>query len=175
VYPYSTATWDAIAKDGICRFDIEGLMNVLQDVRTAYHGEERIYLTGFEAGAHLVWAFVFRHPELLAAASPAAGNYRGRCMEDQKFSVDPARISIKLPIRAIQGQLDTLWGPGGGGFAQWLDAKQLAQAHGYADVTETLVPGKGHVPMPEEVLGYFMSLQTPISFRSKAASRAIPG
>jgi len=157
VYPYSVATWDSIAKDGICNFDIDGLMNVLQDARATYHGEERIYLTGFEAGAHLVWAMTFRHPEQLTAAAPIAGNYRGRCMEDGKFSGDAARF--KLPIHAMQGQLDTMWGTGSEAYAQWLDAKKLAQAHGYADISESLVPGKGHVPMPEEVLGYFASLR----------------
>ncbi len=156
VYPYSVATWDAIARDGICRFDLDGLMNVLQDVKRDFHGEERVYLTGFEAGAHLVWAMTFRHPEQLAAAAPIAGNYRGRCMEDGNFSSDPARN--KLPIHAMQGQLDTSWGPSSGGYAQWLDARKLAQAHGYADISETVVPGKAHVPMPEEVLGYFASL-----------------
>ncbi len=156
VYPYSVATWDAIAKDGICNFDINGLLNVLQDVRREYHGEEHVYLTGFEAGAHLVWAMTFRHPEQLAAAAPIAGNYRGRCMEDGKFSDNPARN--KLPIHAMQGQLDAGWGPGSSAYAQWLDAKTLAQAHGYRNISETAVPDKVHAPMPEAVLEYFASL-----------------
>jgi hypothetical protein len=54
VYPYSPATWDAIDSGGVCNFDLPGLRQVIDDVRTTYHGEARVYLTGFEAGAHLV-------------------------------------------------------------------------------------------------------------------------
>src|SRR4051812_37367877 len=79
VYPYSPATWDRIDRDGICSFDLGGIDAVLADVRQRYHGEARIYLTGFEAGAHLVWSMVLNQPERLAAAIPIAGNYRSRC------------------------------------------------------------------------------------------------
>ena len=156
VFPYSRATWDAIAKDGVCKFDLDGLEQVIREVKRDYRGEDKVYLTGFEAGTHLVWAEVFRHPEWLAAAAPVAGNYRGRCMEDGAFSAHPARAA--LPLRALSGGEDTLWGQGGGNYAQWLDAKKLAQDHGYANFSETIVAGKGHVPLPREVLDWFFSV-----------------
>ena len=153
IYPYTPAVWDIVDRDGICKFDLDGLDNVLRDVGTHYSGTGPVYLTGFESGAHLVWAEVFRHPEKFAAVAPVAGNYRGRCMDDGVISSHPARAS--LPIYGLHGQLDTLWGPGGGGYAQWQQAVQLARAHGYGQITEAAVPGKAHVPVPGTVLEYF--------------------
>ncbi len=157
VYPYSNDIWDRIAKEGICAFDEDGLLQVVKDVRAAYNGEDRIYLTGFEAGAHLVWATVFHRPELLAAAAPVAGNYRGRCVEGQPFSGHAARVS--LPIRGFAASRDEGFGPGGRVYGQWQDARKLTMDKGYGSIGETIVADKGHVPLPDEVLAYFMSLR----------------
>jgi poly(3-hydroxybutyrate) depolymerase len=162
VYPYSSATWDRIDKEGVCAFDEDGLARVIKEVREAYHGEDLIYLTGFEAGAHLVWATIFHHPEWLAAAAPVAGNYRGRCVDGNPFSEAPSRAT--LPVRGFASAGDKSFGPGSALFSQWKDAQKLAQAHGYTNVTETVIAGKDHVPLPEETLAYFTSLR-------KAASR----
>jgi poly(3-hydroxybutyrate) depolymerase len=157
IYPYTPETWQRIDQEGGCRFDLEGLARVIQDVQKAWHGEDRFYLTGFEAGAHLVWALTFQHPERPNAAAPVAGNYRGRCMTDSSFSSDPARV--RLPIRGFIGAADTAWGPDGRGYAQWEEAKGLAAKHGYTNLSETRVPGKGHVPMPGEVIAWFDALR----------------
>ena len=157
VYPYSVATWDRIDNDGVCAFDENGLAQVVKEVRTDYNGEDLIYLTGFEAGAHLVWATVFHHPEWLAAAAPVAGNYRGRCVDGQPFSEAASRGS--LPIRGFATEGDKFFGPGGAIFSQWKDARTLAESRGYKNVSEVVVAGKDHVPLPAEVLGYFASLR----------------
>ncbi|MBX7185745.1 MAG: hypothetical protein K1Y01_11430 [Vicinamibacteria bacterium] len=157
IYPYSAATWDRIEKEGVCAFDEDGLAKVLSAVREAYHGEDRIYLTGFEAGAHLVWATVFHRPEELAAAAPVAGNYRGRCVDGKPVSLHPSRKA--LPIRGFAGALDTAFGPSGPIFAQWKDAERIARSQGYADIDAVVIRGKGHVPLPDEVLAYFASLR----------------
>ncbi len=157
IYPYSSATWDRIEKEGVCAFDEEGLARVIKEVRESCNGEDLIYLTGFEAGAHLVWATVFHHPEWLAAAAPVAGNYRGRCVDGQPFSEAPSRAS--LSVRGFAADGDQGFGPKGAVFSQWKDARRLAESHGYQNVSEVVVAGKGHVPLPDEVLAYFVSLR----------------
>ena len=156
VYPYSPATWDAIERDGVCGFDLEGLGRVLDKVRRTYRGEERVFATGFEAGAHLVWALVLQRPETLRAAAPVAGNYMGRCVDESAISTHPARAD--LPVQAFVGADDEPMGPRGPLHAQFERARKLAQEHGYRAVSETLVRGKGHVPMPGEVLAFFAGL-----------------
>jgi len=153
IYPYSKAVWDTIDKLTICKFDLDGLQSITWDVQKNYSGSDRIFITGFEAGAHLVWAMVFQHPELLYAAAPVAGNYRNRCMETNAFSNDPSRA--QLPIRNFTGAEDQDFGVKGKIYSQYLEAKGVALAHGYKNITETEVQGKGHVLMPDKVLDYF--------------------
>lgn len=157
IYPYGAATWRRIERDGVCAFDVDGVLRAVDVVRRRYGGEERFFVTGFEAGAHLVWALVFRHPERLRGAAPVAGNYIGRCVEDAALSTHAARR--ELPVRGFVGDADELCGPRGKLHGQWEAARALALAHGWGRVDETVVPGKGHVPMPAEVLAYFASLR----------------
>src|SRR4030095_8711555 len=105
VYPYSSAVWDTIDKISICKFDIDGLQGIINDVKKDFSGSDKVFITGFEAGTHLVWAMIFQHPELLYAAAPVAGNYRGRCMESNTFSENGS--SIQLPIKNFTGSEDS--------------------------------------------------------------------
>jgi dienelactone hydrolase len=153
IYPYTTDTWNYIDKVGTCNFDLEGFRNIIRDVRENFSGEEKVFMTGFEAGAHLTWAITFQHPELLRAAVIVAGNYRGRCMENSSsFSNDPSRID--LPVTSFTGSLDTLATRGGVFYKQWQEARALAESHGYKNISERMVQGKDHVPLPKEILAY---------------------
>jgi hypothetical protein len=44
---------------------------------------------------------------------------------------------------------------------QWAEARRVAEAHGYGNVSHIIVAGKGHEPFPNEVLDYFNSLLKP--------------
>jgi poly(3-hydroxybutyrate) depolymerase len=158
IYPYTAATWERIDRDGVCAFDLDGLARVLDDVRRKRHGDGRVLITGFEAGAHLVWAFALLHPERLRAAAPVAGNYIGRCVDEAAISRDPARAT--LPIRGFAGAADEMFGPAGKLHGQFETARALAVAHGFAAVDEVVVPGTAHVPMPDEVLAWFAEVTT---------------
>ena len=74
-------------------------------------------------------------------------------METDAFSGDPARA--QLPIRNFTGSADAGFGKNGRIYSQYLEAKALALAHGYKNISETEVPGKAHVPLPDNVLDYF--------------------
>ena len=59
-YGYKQSDWDHIVGNE-WKFDDEGLAAVAADVHRLYGGEEKFYLTGWEAGAHTVFAHhVFR-------------------------------------------------------------------------------------------------------------------
>lgn len=156
IYPYSKSVWDSIDKISICKFDIDGLQSIIKDVKKNYSGSGKVFITGFEAGTHLVWAMIFQHPELLYAAAAVAGNYRSRCMESNSFSSDPSRIN--LPIKSFTGSNDKDFGVNGRVYSQYQEAKSVALSHGYKNISETEVQGKAHVPLPENVLDYFNSV-----------------
>ena len=156
VFPYSAETWDYMEKVGDCQFNDEGLLNIVTDVAKQYNGEEKIFLTGFEAGTHVLWSMVFNHPEILMVAVPVAGNWRNRCYVAEKVTTDPSKK--KFPIHSIVGELDEGFGPKGSIYGQWTGVRDLASSQGYKDISETVVPKKGHVPMPAEVWEYFGGL-----------------
>ena len=98
-YRYSEADWKRVAADGDFRFDDEGIAAVLADVRRDFGGEERVFLTGWEAGGHTVWAYTFRHPERLRASAPVSTNYLGRWLDEAAFSRDSSRAT--LPVKVL--------------------------------------------------------------------------
>ena len=157
LYPYTAETWDRIDKEGVCHFDLEGLLQVVKEVIQKYKGEEKAFLTGFEAGAHLVWAMTFLHPEKLRAVASVAGNYNGRCLDENEFSHDQAAKS--LPVRSFYGEKDERWYS----FLkqQNEDARNLALKYGYLNVSIVSIPNRGHTPMADEVINYFYSLYHP--------------
>lgn len=156
LFPYDTKTWDYIDQVGDCKFNEDGIDAVMKDVVEKWNGEEDFFVTGFEAGTHLLWMLVFNHPERLKAAAPVAGNYRSRCVEEQKISTDAARI--KLPIIGIVGENDEGFGPKSPNYNQWTDPKALAIKHGFTNIQEKILPGVAHVPMPDVVMDVFAKL-----------------
>jgi dienelactone hydrolase len=155
-YRYSAADWDKIEKVGLHRFDREGLEAVIQEVKKNHGGSDKVFLTGWEAGGHTVWAQVFRQPELFRGIALSGPNFAGRGLDDGPFSESLARAD--LPVRVFVGTLDAPWGEGRPLTAQWQRARQLAADHGYRNVSLTLVKGKRHGPLPDEVLEFFSSL-----------------
>jgi poly(3-hydroxybutyrate) depolymerase len=150
-YHYASEVWDQIDKTGICVFDQQGLDAIMTDLREQYGAEEKYFITGHSAGAHLTWAMVLMHPEKLAAAATSCGNFNGRCIA--KVSGEAARVN--LPVRAFQGELDE---HRQGLEQQFAKAKQVAAAEGYRNISFEVVKGASHVPLAEQVLAYFSSL-----------------
>lgn len=157
IFPYSQETWDLIDKTGDCKFNMDGITQIVTDVRDQYNGESKFFITGFEAGGHTVWQFLFQHPERLKAAAPVAANYnQNSCMTGSLFSKDISLIN--LPVRGFTGSADTIFGAKGNIYIQWKNAIQDAATHGYKNISETIIPGKGHVPLPAEVLSWFLEI-----------------
>jgi dienelactone hydrolase len=155
-YHYSNAVWERIQNSGPFKFDMDGITAIMQDVVKQYGGEDRYFVTGFEAGGHTVWAILFNHPEVTLGAALVVPNYAGRWVDEEHISSDARRV--ELPIRAFLGTSDDASSSGSPIYSQLERAMRLADAHGYRNVSRVRVEGKGHEPLADEVLAYFSSL-----------------
>jgi hypothetical protein len=63
-------------------------------------------------------------------------------------------------VKVFQGATDPNGAPHRFLNAQRETARDAAQAHGYRNVSRSLVPDKDHGPLADEVLGFFFSLLT---------------
>jgi poly(3-hydroxybutyrate) depolymerase len=152
-YKYSDAVWNEIERTGACQFDFDGIRAVVSDIHRQYGGEEKFFLTGFEAGGHTVWAFLFLYPETLRGVAPVETNFAARCMDGDSRSTAADRAA--LPIKVFGGATRST----AGSLAdQTHRAIDLAQQRGFRNIAETQVAGKGHEPLPAEVLAYFFSV-----------------
>jgi poly(3-hydroxybutyrate) depolymerase len=149
-YRYTETVWSRIDREGPFHFDEAGIAAVIADVHRLYGGDERYFLTGWEAGGHTVWAMLLQHPEHLRAVAPVSTNYQGRWMTPESFSTSPARM--QLPVQVIQTSQSPQPFLG-----QQATAAEAAKAHGFANVSVTKVD-KPHGPMPEEVFHFFGQL-----------------
>jgi poly(3-hydroxybutyrate) depolymerase len=151
-YHYAPEVWDQIESIGICAFDQQGLDAIMTDLRQQYGAEDKYFITGHSAGAHLTWAMVLMNPEKLAAAATSCGNFSARCIS----TVSNATQRVSLPVRAFQGEIDEHRQGLEGQFAR---AREVATAHGYKNISYEVVKGAGHVPLAGQVLAYFSSLR----------------
>lgn len=154
-YRYSEADWKKVTEAGDWRFDDEGIAAVLADVRREFSGEEKIFLTGWEAGGHTVWAYTFRHPDRLRAAALVSPNWRDRWVAEPDWSRSPARAA--LPVKVLFCDRSKTEVPAG--WDAWVgqskEAMAAAQAHGFASLSLENLPGRAHGPLADEVLAFF--------------------
>jgi hypothetical protein len=156
-YHYSDAVWSTIQSTGPFNFDMGGITAIMQDVIKQYGGEDKYFIAGLEAAGHTIWGILFNHPEAVRGAVLVCPNYLGRWVDEQHIS--PAAERITLPIRNFVGSKDELCAPGRPIYAQMQKAISVAEAHGYKNVSLMRVEGKGHEPLADEVLSYFLSLR----------------
>lgn len=178
-YHYSDQVWDRIQSSGQFNFDMEGITAIMRDVSKQYGGDDKFFVTGFEAGGHTVWGILFNHPEVVRGAALVCPNYLGRWVdegggegksqkekgksEDGRSSSEGISTAVErggLPIRNFIGTKDDLCAAGHPIYAQMQRAMSLAEAHGYKNVSLVRVEGKGHERLANEVLAYFASLVT---------------
>lgn len=155
-FPYSDSVWSAATQEGDCRFDEDGLSAVLADVRRLYSGEDQDFLTGWEAGGHVVWAQVLQHPERWRGVAIVSPNFQARCVDDGRISSDTARSTLSVTV--LHGDSSASWGPGQYILTQFERARSLAVAHGFAEPREITVAPYHHGPLAHEVLQLFSGL-----------------
>jgi poly(3-hydroxybutyrate) depolymerase len=161
-YFYSNATWDRIERENRCTFDFDGIRAAVADVAANYKGTSTFFITGFSGGGHTQAAFTLLHPDWLRGASPAAGNWSGRCVTGRTESpiddpvphpISTASARVNLPIRTFNGTADdpTFSIP------QRDSLVALLRRSGYTNVSSQMVPNVGHDPMAAQVLAFFAS------------------
>lgn len=135
------------------KFDEEGLLAVIADVKKDFSGEDKFCITGFSGGGNLTWLFVFQHPDMLLGASPACGNFATR-----KYDIPDVPEKATLPVHAFQGDKDEYWHNPPNLEVQWVAAKKLADENGYKNVTRDMLPGVGHSGCGDKVMAFFGTL-----------------
>jgi len=147
-FDYDQAAWDRAAKDGNCAFDTAGLTAVLADVRQRYHTDSKAFITGWEAGGHVVLSQVLNEPERFRGAVVVTPNFQSRCVIEPPTRHDAAAMT--LPVRNLVGSNDTMAarGPITG---QWGVFENLARSRGFTDLKTTPLAGRGHGSLAPDV------------------------
>ena len=172
---YRGAVADAInaadAADGFrdetarAKFDSEGIRAVLKDVQKLYHGEDKVYITGFSSSTHIAYMFLFAHPELLKGVFINSGVYLGRGVDEEHIPLLNSPERAKIEIKYIIGEND----PGYEKCLEnWLEAKAKLLSYGHPASKiqmevikkgnpENLSPG--HNWFPTRILGFCSAVE----------------
>ena len=140
-----------VSSNGNDPADLKAVLAIVQEIQKPANGQPKFFVTGFSAGGHVMWQLVFMHPELLAGAASAAGNFRNRGID----GISKAPERVQLPIHEFLGEKD---GIRVALSQQWQDALKLAHENGYENLTLTNVPEAQHQAFAGKVIEFFASL-----------------
>jgi hypothetical protein len=155
-FDYSHNAWSVADKVGYCGFDEDGLTAVLDDVLRRYHTDSKIFLTGWEAGGHVVVPQLFAHPERIRAVAIVTPNFLGRCVTPATRRLTAAESMI--PVRVFGGGSDPAWTSPSPLVVQSAHFDSLARARGFRSVSDSVVANRGHGSLAGDVVGYFATL-----------------
>ena len=151
--------------DARAAFDSAGIRAVIHDVQRLYGGEDRVYITGFSASTHIVYLFLFTHPELLKAALINSGVYRGRGVDENHLPLMNSPVRAQVEIKFIAGEQDK----GAALFTQnWTQTKALLRRCGHPESKfhkEIVRIGNaenlpvGHAWFPTRIIDFFIGVQ----------------
>lgn len=164
-YPQDVLNYCSATSDQL--FDEIAVIELFQQIKADYNGEDKFYWDGFSASGHAFWPLVMWRPEFIAAACASACNYLGnggpdpqdlgRGMTGKGVSSAPERIS--LPVKQYTGENDAIAAigvtTGKGMWLQFINAKATCEAHGYTNVSLDILPGVGHTIHFDAELAYF--------------------
>jgi len=147
------------------KFDSEGIVAIIKDVQKTYHGDDKVYITGFSSSTHIAYMFLFAHPELLRGVVINSGGYLGRGVDESHipFRHSPERANIG--VKYIVGEGD----PNFQKYSEnWLEAKTKLLSYGHLpsmihmEVIKKGNPeklGSGHGWFPTRILDFCASLE----------------
>jgi dienelactone hydrolase len=151
-FQYTAADWREVDRLGDFRFDEEGIAATIADVRERFHGDDRVYLTGWEAGGHTVWALLFRHPERFRAVAPVTTNFQRRWLDADQ----PARPAEAPAVRVFFCGADCVAPEVRRNvMAQTEEAIALARSRGFGEIEIDVREGTKHGPLAADVLTWF--------------------
>ncbi|MCK6460428.1 MAG: hypothetical protein L6Q95_11100, partial [Planctomycetes bacterium] len=143
-YPwYTKEQLDEGARDRI-RFDVEGLLALLELVQQRYGASDRFAITGFSGGGNLCYAMTVIHPQRVIASVPACANFTGAGFADAQ------QVEGGPPVRILTGEKDehrdfTFGNKDMPGIEPQTDnAVKALEGLGFKDVTREMLKGVGH-------------------------------
>jgi predicted esterase len=172
---YRGAVADAInaadAEDGSrnetarAKFDSEGIQAILHDVQKLYHGDSKVYFTGFSSSTHVAYLFLFTHPELLKGVIINSGVYLGRGVDEAHLPLPSSPERAGIEIKYIVGESD----PGYKKYSEnWQATKALLLHCGHSASriqTEVIRPGNhdklnpGHTWYPTRIFEFCTAVE----------------
>src|SRR5437764_3809403 len=155
-FDYPDSVWTIADKVGYCGFDENGLTAMLDDVRRLYHTDSKIFLTGWEAGGHVVVPQLLAHPERIRAVAIVTPNFLGRCVTPATRRLTDAESMI--PVRVFGGGSDPAWTSTSPLFIQSARFDSLARSRGFRSVSDSVIRNRGHGELAADVVGYFATL-----------------
>ncbi len=158
-FDYPDSVWRIADRTGTCDFDEDGISAVLDDVDRLYRTDPRIFLTGWEAGGHVVIPQLLRHPERIRAVVVTTPNFQGRCVVPATRSLTNAES--RIPVRVFGGDKDPAWTGTSPLVIQSARFDSLAKVRGFRNVSDSLIKNGGHGALAANVVGYFASLLSP--------------
>jgi len=120
---------------------------VVADVRKLYNGEDRYFLTGWEAGGHTVWSMLFKHPK---PSAPSRLRPQLRRPLSRFRLLQRARAARICPSPCFKWPRGAR-SPGQFVYLQSQEAMKVAREHGFRNVSEKVVADKPHGPLADEV------------------------
>src|SRR6266550_7507956 len=129
------------------------------DVRRLYHTDSKIFLTGWEAGGHVVIPQLLRHPQRIRAVAVVTPNFLGRCVTPAARKLTDAESQI--PVRVFRGDKDPAWTSISPLFTQSARFDSLARTRGFRNVSDSLIRNRGHGALAPDVVDYFATLLNP--------------
>ncbi|GEM_PF-890489 len=140
-------------------WDEAGVLAVLEDMKTSFDAEERVYVTGFSGGGNVTYMMIFKHPDLVAGAAPACANFMNRNYHELGDSFSEADRTF--PLHIITGASDphrqyTHGNKNSPGIEPQTDAAVKVLEHlGYPGWKRTMIEGMGHSPAHKHVIETF--------------------
>src|ERR1700694_2887348 len=157
-FDYPDAAWALADRVGNCSFDEDGMTAVLADLRRLYSTASQLFITGWEAGGHMIIAQLFQHPERVRAAVLVTPNFISRCITPAARPV--TKTESLIPVEVFHGQNDTPWTSANPLFVQWTRFDSVARQRGFGGVRDSVIKNAGHGALAANVLSYFASLLT---------------
>jgi predicted esterase len=112
------------------KFDSEGVCAVIRDIQKIYHGEEKVWITGFSSSTHIAYMFLFTHPELLKGAVINSGVYLGRGVDEYHIPLLKSPERAGIAVKFIVGEAD----PGCEKYLEsWTQAKAKLLSYGHVE------------------------------------------
>jgi hypothetical protein len=142
------------------KFDSEGILAVMRDVRELYHAEARFYIAGFSASTHIAYMFLFAHPEVLKGVVINSGMYVGRGVDEDRIPLRNSPVRVNLDVLYLVGAKDPHYETY---LANWRKSREQLMGYGHPTAKmreETIQAGNrdglspGHDWYPAKILNF---------------------